>query len=230
MNLSDVEMPTHFSGVVRLFPLQDLVLFPGVVQALHVFEPRYRKMTRDLLADDQLVSICTCLEDIDSPMEVMVPKICPAVCISKVVAHRKLADGRFNLMVVGLKRANIVRELTVDQPYRMAAVDLVDDVFPGREETLELRADLLETCDSIDLFRKSSQPADLQKMLSSDFHLGLLVDLICFTANLDCPARLEILQLQDIGDRCRRLIEFLIDGCDSGNEPRPAFPPDFSNN
>ena len=44
----------NFAGTARLFPLPNLVLFPHVVQPLHVFEPRYRQLTADALAGDRL--------------------------------------------------------------------------------------------------------------------------------------------------------------------------------
>ena len=47
----------NFKGVARLFPLPNLVLFPQVVQGLHVFEPRYRQLMADALADDKLISL-----------------------------------------------------------------------------------------------------------------------------------------------------------------------------
>src|SRR5436309_2528627 len=46
-----------FTGTARLFPLPNLVLFPHVVQPLHVFEPRYRQMTADALAGDRLIAM-----------------------------------------------------------------------------------------------------------------------------------------------------------------------------
>ena len=48
---------TDFSNRCRLFPLPNLVLFPHAVLPLHIFEPRYRQMTEDALAGDQLVTI-----------------------------------------------------------------------------------------------------------------------------------------------------------------------------
>jgi len=38
--------PDEFSGIARLFPLPNLVLFPHVVQPLHIFEPRYQDLFR----------------------------------------------------------------------------------------------------------------------------------------------------------------------------------------
>jgi Lon protease-like protein len=48
----DLSSLSDFSGKVRLFPLPNLVLFPHVLQPLHVFEPRYRQLMEDALDDD----------------------------------------------------------------------------------------------------------------------------------------------------------------------------------
>ena len=42
--------PDTFGGTARLFPLPNLVLFPAVIQPLHIFEPRYRQMAADAVA------------------------------------------------------------------------------------------------------------------------------------------------------------------------------------
>ena len=41
----------------RLFPIPGLVMFPHVMQPLHVFEHRYRAMLADALKDDQLIAL-----------------------------------------------------------------------------------------------------------------------------------------------------------------------------
>ena len=46
-----------FSGVVRLFPLPNLVLYPHVMQPLHIYEDRYREMLEDALAGDKLITM-----------------------------------------------------------------------------------------------------------------------------------------------------------------------------
>ena len=40
-----------------IFPLPNCVLLPGGLLPLHVFEPRYRELTRDCLAGDQLMAV-----------------------------------------------------------------------------------------------------------------------------------------------------------------------------
>ena len=47
-NAAELEFDsTTFSGVVRLFPLPNLVLYPHVMQPLHIFEDRYREMLEE---------------------------------------------------------------------------------------------------------------------------------------------------------------------------------------
>ena len=47
----------QFCGTARLFPLPNLVLFPSVIQPLHIFEPRYRQMMADALDGDRLLAL-----------------------------------------------------------------------------------------------------------------------------------------------------------------------------
>src|SRR4029078_412459 len=99
-----------FSGVVRLFPLPELVLYPHVMQPLHIFEERYREMLEDALADDRLIAMAMLEpryeEDYDRR-----PPIAAHACPGKAVAHRRLSDGRYNLLLLGVGRVRIVREL-----------------------------------------------------------------------------------------------------------------------
>ena len=49
--------PDDFSGLARLFPLPNLVMFPHVMQAMHIFEPRYRSLFEEALSDDKLIAL-----------------------------------------------------------------------------------------------------------------------------------------------------------------------------
>ena len=49
--------PIEFSCPIPLFPLPNCVLFPGVVQPLHIFEPRYKEMIADALEDQSAVGL-----------------------------------------------------------------------------------------------------------------------------------------------------------------------------
>jgi hypothetical protein len=97
--MSDESAPlVNFSGTARLFPLPNLVLFPQVIQPLHIFEPRYRQMTVDALDEDRLIALAL-LQPGWEPDYGGAPPIFSTACLGKIVADQCLTDGRFNLLL-----------------------------------------------------------------------------------------------------------------------------------
>lgn len=123
---SDNALPSNFTGVVRLFPLPNVVLFPGVIQGLHLFEPRYRKMMEDAIATDNLITISQPQMTPDVDLELS-PPLQDHICIGKIITHNLLADGRYNLLLMGVQRARLVEEIVGDLPYRTGRVELVKE-------------------------------------------------------------------------------------------------------
>src|SRR5580700_9155649 len=93
-----------FSCTARLFPLPNLVLFPHVIQPLHVFEPRYRQLMEDALQADRLMAIALLQPGWEEDYHQR-PPIHPVVCIGRIFKEERLEDGRFNLLLQGLCRA-----------------------------------------------------------------------------------------------------------------------------
>src|SRR5271166_2451842 len=108
MSLSDHQPfdPARFSGVVRLFPLPNLVLFPHVMQPLHIFEPRYRCLLEDALATDRLVAMALLAPGWESDYEGR-PTLCPMACLGRVTTYHRLEDGAYNLLLLGLQRVRL---------------------------------------------------------------------------------------------------------------------------
>src|SRR5215471_4819338 len=103
----DVKALQNFSGIARLFPLPNVVLFPHLVLPLHIFEPRYRQMTTDALAGDRLLAMTLLKPGWESDYEGM-PEIYPIACLGRIQAEKRLPDGRLNLQLRGLTRIRIV--------------------------------------------------------------------------------------------------------------------------
>src|SRR5262245_9433360 len=116
----------NFSGVTRLFPLPNLVLFPTIVQSLHIFEERYRQMTTAALAGDHLISLVLLQPGWEADYEGK-PALCEVACLGRIIRHERLEDGRFNLNLRGLRRARIVQEIDGGKLYRQASVELLED-------------------------------------------------------------------------------------------------------
>jgi len=96
----------NFKGRARLFPLPNLVLFPHVVQPLHIFEPRYRQMMRECLLDDRVLAMALVTTKHGSSF-FGDPPLHPVICVGKVFKEEILPDGRINLLLHGVARGRI---------------------------------------------------------------------------------------------------------------------------
>jgi Lon protease-like protein len=106
---------------IALFPLSNVVLFPDVYLPLHIFEERYRAMTRDVLAGQKLIGM-TVLRDGWQQDYSGAPPIYATGCAGTVVHHELLKDGRFNIILQGVSRFEVVDEVAAGTPYRIARV------------------------------------------------------------------------------------------------------------
>lgn len=104
------------SALIPLFPLE-LVVFPGQVLSLHIFEERYKAMIADCRVDDLPFGIC--LE-----WEGAVRATGCAVAIQEIL--HEYPDGRLDLVAVGQRRCRVLDTFD-DRPYLSGMVEYFDD-------------------------------------------------------------------------------------------------------
>jgi Lon protease-like protein len=216
-----------FSGFCRLFPLPNVVLFPHVILPLHIFEPRYRQMTQDALDDDQLVTIVQALpRDPHSPWVEPV-RIADVACVGKIVRHERLADGRFNMLLLGCKRVRLEHEIASGKLYRIAEATVLEDEELG--PLPELRKEpLIERFLEVVQARHAIDP-DLTRLLRSDLDLGTLSDIIAHALALPAAEKQALLAETRVERRVDTLMDRLQDLGDEVPHTR-RFPPPFSCN
>lgn len=119
-------------GVKRLpiFPLP-LVLFPNELLPLHIFEPRYRKMLKDIELSNNLFGIS--FFD-PAEMEGEKPYIGSFGCVAEVREVQPLDDGRSNILTIGVIRYEIEDYIySSDEPYLIAEVSFFEDYEEDQE-------------------------------------------------------------------------------------------------
>jgi ATP-dependent Lon protease len=224
------KLPGDFAGVVRLFPLPNLVMFPGVLQPLHVFEPRYVEMLEDALADDRLIAMALLAPGWERDYEGR-PPIAPSVCIGRVVSHTRTDEGKYNLLLLGARRARVTRELPPARSFRRAAVELLADAYPaaGAASRGALQQKLVESLRPFVSASAASQQ-QFQQLLASDVPLGLVADIVAHTLSLALPTKLELLGECNVDRRAELLIAQVEHMQREASAPRAPFPPKFSDN
>ena len=229
MNLD--HFPPDFNGIVRLFPLPNLVLFPHVAQPLHIFEPRYRQLMADALADDRLIAMALLRPGWEEEYH-KDPPIHEMVCVGKIRQEETLEDGRFNLLLQGVSRARIIEEVDSDKLYRMAQIELCPDELiasPSAEQSLRDRL-----ARGVTPFFSAHPPAmeQLRGLIASPLALGSLCDIFCFALPLDAESKQQFLDASNVERRILLLLKCLEDKTPptAAQPPRRRFPPEFSPN
>jgi ATP-dependent Lon protease len=239
-------LPDDFDGRVRLFPLPSFVLFPHAMQPLHVFEPRYCEMLADALKGDELITMATLVGGVAMTKDR--PPTAPTVCIGRIVSHVEREDERHNILLVGIRRARIINEIDAGRPFRIASVEVLDDLYPptGLNGRSELRSKLLAAFAKVIPSTESVQQG-LDELQAGSMALGPITDIISHTLPLAASLKLQLLAEADVDRRAGQLIEFLDSGAvslqagsddqtpqnsasDSSTPRRMPFPPPFSLN
>lgn len=184
---------------VAVFPLPEVVLFPGAPLPLHIFEPRYRKMTEDVLASDRRL----CVTQIPEPGELDAagrPRMCQVSGLGEIVDHARLPDGRFELLVVGRARV-MLTELPFRPPYRRACA-VVLDTFTRENVDQDLASLVASATRFLAAVRRAGREVEFELPRSRD--PGLLADACAHLLILGAGERQSVLEALDVSVRLRR--------------------------
>src|SRR5262245_7108019 len=105
--------------MVPLFPLP-IVLFPGALLPLHIFEPRYRALLADVVAGSHRFGIVV-------PDDQGEPAPGAIGTVARIRAIQPLPDGRSHVVVSGESRFRLKEIVPVDHPYLMGDTEPYED-------------------------------------------------------------------------------------------------------
>ena len=184
-----------------IFPLP-VVLFPGVPQALHIFEPRYRRMLYDCLAADRRFGIAYVAAGPEDPDPE--PATGQVGCVAHIHSADQLPDGRSNIVTVGERRFVIEAWLEADQPYRVARVREFTDADEDATEIAPLAAATRQAFDRLlaALGVLADGPAERPELPPDPERMSFRV---AAALDLDPPVKQSLLETRSALARLRRL-------------------------
>lgn len=194
-------------GVKRLpiFPLP-LVLFPNELLPLHIFEPRYRKMLKDVQLGNNLFGISYFDS---SEMDWEKPMIGSIGCVTEVREVQSLDDGRSNILTVGVIRYEIESYVDSDEPYLIAEVSFFED-FEEDEKILNPLSDKV-----FELFKRVAAAAQELSGKQGNFpglpqaEPQMLSFLVAAAFNLPNEVKSQFLQMRSTIDRLDKMEDIL---------------------
>jgi Lon protease-like protein len=187
-----------------VFELPGIVFFPHTLLPLHVFEPRYRAMTRD------------CLEH-SLPMAVGSPDQ-EVLGVGRILRHQEMEDGRFNIVLEGMGRVRLVEELSQRDGYRRFKAEMLTTPFlPVAEARRNL--DIMRACLPRLGSRWPEPTAALSELLEGAVDASILADRLASSLCPDPDHRQLILETLSPEVRLGRVVERILELVQASSEP-----------
>jgi Lon protease-like protein len=184
---------------IPVFPLAGALLFPRAHLPLHIFEPRYRDMVRDALAGARLIGMVQPRDQNERPALFEVGGL------GRIAAADALEDGRLNIMLEGIGRYRILRELPVETAYRQVEAEPEEDEEEPEPLGIAHRAELeREARRYADALGYAVDWAAINRLDDE-----MLVNGIAQIAPLDVGSKQALLEAPDVGVRCDLLVQFM---------------------
>jgi Lon protease-like protein len=210
-----------FPAEVPVMTLRNATLLPGSLLPLYIFEPRYRRMLKDVLETHRMFSVA--MQDPGSAIERPVR----VAGVGIVRASTENADGTSHLILQGLRRVRFVEPVKLT-PYRIERIELPAPATPPGVAAEALAGRLLEIVEK--RFLKTGEaskaeqdctepcPGDAERSLVRQLEdvqdPGLVADIIAGTFLDTAAQRQAILEDVEPEQRLRRLFRIFDDADD----------------
>ncbi|GMR05631.1 MAG: LON peptidase substrate-binding domain-containing protein [Gammaproteobacteria bacterium] len=195
----DIRLPKN----IPLFPLPGVLLLPGGILPLHIFEQRYLQMFRDALQGDGIIGM---IQPSTSQYDQTDPPVYMTGCTGKITHHEDTSDDRMLVTLRGLCRFNIVQEHDGGYLYRTAEVDYLPsgNILRKEDNSGKHRRLLNAASLYLPLLEENSR---LEPILEAG--MSELVTALAMHCPFSTVQKQSLLEASDVESRVDRLIELL---------------------
>lgn len=185
--------------LLPLFPLPNIVFFPHTRLPLHVFEPRYRQMVKDVLESDQRFGIVL-LRPGWEPEYFGAPGVFELGTMGTVERAVPLDDGRFNIIVRGDVRFRILDEVS-RSPYRTARVIAEPELIREPVKAYQQREWLADLSHQyLEYLPDQTAVPEIETV-----DLDALTNALIMSLNLDVQEKQKLLETSDVIGRAEAI-------------------------
>jgi hypothetical protein len=189
---------------IAIFPLPGAVLFPGLHLPLHIFEPRYRAMVQEVLVRDRRIGMIQ-PRVLPGEEDREPPALYDVGCVGKIIDVEALDDGRFNLVLEGVARFRVRRELDVITPFRQVEAEIESEIADDAA---------LASIERASLEREAKRFAERQGYVVDWNAVGQLDDAtlvngIAQVAPFDAAAKQALLETTSIDQRAELVVQLM---------------------
>tara|TARA_B100000686_G_scaffold213420_1_gene220390 strand:- start:669 stop:1310 length:642 start_codon:yes stop_codon:yes gene_type:complete len=189
---------------ISIFPLSNFIIFPNASVPLNIFEPRYIKMVDDSMKSDRIIGMIQ-----PKNQRKKTPELYSIGCAGKITSFDETNDGRYLIIVKGISRFKILREIDNNKPYRECEVsfneynkDVINNYNEIKFSDLELIFKNLKS-----LFKKKGYIINWKKLEKQS--LDQTINALAMTSPFSLEEKQVLLETIDINSRKTKLEKIL---------------------
>ncbi len=192
---------------LSIFPLAGAILLPRAQLPLHIFEMRYRALVKDAMARDRRIAMIQPRHEGDEG-EASRPPLFDIGCVGRIAEVEAMDDGRFNIILEGLTRFRVLREIDATTAFRQvegAVEEYRDDEITPEPLSIAMRGGLVDESKRFaDMLGYAVDWAAIETLDDET-----LVNMIAQIAPFDVAAKQALLEAPGIDGRAELLIQFM---------------------
>ena len=124
---------------IPVFPLSNFIIFPKTTVPLNIFEPRYLNMVDDVMKGNRIIGMIQ-----PKKSNQKTPILYNIGCAGKITSFNETEDGRYLIILRGISRFKIIKELENKKLYRQCNVDFKEFSYDLKEKNEEIKFSDLE--------------------------------------------------------------------------------------
>ena len=125
--------------IISVFPLSNFVIFPNTSVPLNIFEPRYIEMIDNSMKTDRIIGMIQPKKQKDG-----IPQLYNVGCAGKITNFNETEDGRYLIVINGISRFKILKEINNNKPYRECKISFDEYIEDTKENYNEIKFTDLE--------------------------------------------------------------------------------------
>ena len=190
---------------IPVFPLSNFIIFPEITVPLNIFEPRYINMVDDSMKNSRMIGMIQPKKN----SNVQNPELFDIGCLGKITSFNETDDGRYLIVLNGLTRFKIQKEIQNNKLYREFEVSFSEyknDINIKKEEIkfsdLELIFKNLKS-----LFEKNGYSINWEELKKQS--LNQTINTLAMASPFSIEEKQALLETENLISRKKKLEEIL---------------------
>ena len=125
--------------IISVFPLSNFIIFPNTSVPLNIFEPRYIEMIDNSMKTDRIIGMIQ-----PKKQKHGITQLYDVGCAGKITNFNETEDGRYLIIINGISRFKILKEINNNKPYRECEISFDEYIEDTKENFNEIKFTDLE--------------------------------------------------------------------------------------